>query len=38
MEGQKSDVVSGSAYMLMFSSAQTVYVFWLVHLIHLHLR
>ena len=25
-----SDVVSGSAYMHMFSSAQSVYVFWLL--------
>ena len=33
-----SDVVSGNAYMHMFSCTQPVYVFWLVHLIHLHLR
>ena len=31
-------MVSGSAYMHMFSSTQPVYVFWLAHLIHLHLR
>ena len=30
---KQSDVVSGSAYMHMFSSVQPVYVFWLVHLI-----
>ena len=28
---KQSDVVSGSAFMHMFSSAQPVYVFWLVH-------
>ena len=31
-------MVSGSAYMHMFSPAHPDYVFWLVHLIHLHLR
>ena len=31
-----SDVVSGSAYMHVFSPTQPV--FWLVHVIHLHLR
>ena len=35
---KQSDVVSGSAYMHMFSPAHPDYVFWLVHLIHLHLR
>ena len=34
---KQSDMVSGSAYIHMFSSAQPVYVFWLVPLIHLHL-
>ena len=35
---KQSDVVSGNAYMHIFSSTQLVCVFWLVHLIHLHLR
>ena len=35
---KQSDVVSGSAYKHMFSSTQPVFVFWLEHLNHLHLR
>ena len=35
---KQSDGESGSARMHMFSSTQPVYVFWLVHFTHLHLR
>ena len=34
---KQSDVVSGSIYMYFFSSTQSVYVIWLVHLVHLRL-
>ena len=35
---KQRDVVTGSAYMHVLSFTQSVYVFWLVHLIHLTLR
>ena len=35
---KQNDVVRGSAYMHGFSFTQPVSVFWLVHLIYLHLR
>ena len=35
---KQRDVLSGSAYKYMSASTQSVYVFWLLYLIHLHLR